>query len=95
MLYKANVTLFVKSDYIERGQEVELTEEEVARFDPADISPVDHTPPAPEPEPVVVPIEEMTHDQLKAKAKELGLSAGGSKADILERITLHLEDAEN
>lgn len=97
MLYKANVPLIVKCDLIPKGQEIELSDEEAARFDPKDISVVSNEPPAPEPEPVVVPVEEMTLDQLRAKAKELGLSAGGSKADILERIYLHLEtpEAEN
>lgn len=93
MLYKAKVPLLIKGDHIKKGQEVELTDEEAARFDPADLSPVDHTPPAPEPEPVEVPLDEMSLDQLRAKAKELNLSAGGSKADLLERIKLNEQDA--
>jgi hypothetical protein len=90
MLYRTNVPLIIKGDYIKKGEEVDLSDDERKQYDAADLSPVDTTPePAPEPE-VEVPIDEMDFDQLKAKAKELGLSAAGSKAAILERIKLHL-----
>lgn len=45
-------------------------------------------------EPAEVPLEEMDAAQLKERAKELGLPVSGSKADLLERITLHLEGDE-
>jgi hypothetical protein len=90
MLYKANVPMILKSDYLKKGQQFEATEEEMAHYDSADFSPVDLTPAAPPQPAVEVPLEEMNKDQLQAKAKELGLSVGGSKADLLERITLHL-----
>ena len=90
MLYKANVPMIVKSEYIKKGEEFEAMPEEMAHYDSADFSPVVEVPEvAPEPE-VEVPLEEMNKDQLQAKAKELGLSGAGSKADLLERITLHL-----
>lgn len=93
MLYKANVALILKGDYKKKGEEFELSADEVKQFDPADIIAVSAIPPEPEPEPEPdVPVDEMSFDQLKAKAKELGLSASGTKADILERIKLNGEE---
>jgi hypothetical protein len=90
MLYKAKVPMIVKAEYVKKGDEFEATPEDMAHYDQEDFSPVDTTPVAP-PEPELdVPIEEMNQKQLQAKAKELGLSGSGSKADLLERITLHL-----
>lgn len=39
-------------------------------------------------------LEEMSGDELKAKAKEMGLAVSGSKADLIERITLAEQAAE-
>jgi hypothetical protein len=93
MLYRTNVALTIKGDRVVAGSEIELNEQQVQRFDPADITPVSAIP-APDPEIALadIPLEEMTYEQLKARAKELDLSASGSKADILERITLHLQE---
>ena len=92
MRYEALRPLAVNGDYIAKGGEVELTDEEAKRFDPADLSPVDTAPVVPaEPGPEK-PVEEMNANELKAKAKELGLSTAGSKAALLERIQLHLAD---
>lgn len=86
--YKTIVALSIKGDRVEPNTEVELTYNEVSRFDTNDISLVAETTeietPA-EPEP---PVEKMNLEQLKSKAKALGLPATGSKADILERISL-------
>lgn len=91
----ANVPLLIKGDLLAKGQEIELTEEEARRFDTADLSPVEDTPEVPEVIESEKPIEEMNQKELQAKAKELGLSTAGSKADLLERISLHLaEDNE-
>jgi hypothetical protein len=92
MLYTANVPLIVKGDYIRRGQEFELSAEDAEQFDPADITPVGAVEEVPEPEPEEeTDPEEMTHEQLKERAKALGLKTGGSKADLQERIKLHEE----
>jgi len=92
MRYRTNVALAIKGDRVAKGTEIELSAEQAKRFDPADITPVDQIP---EPEPEIalssIPLDEMTYEQLKARAKELGLSASGSKADIQERIRLHVE----
>lgn len=95
MLYRTNCALQIKGDRVERGSQVDLSEEEVKALDPADITPLDEIP-EPEPETVLadIPLEEMNANQLKDRARELGLSTSGSKADILERITLHLESGE-
>ena len=92
MLYRTNVALQVRGDRVEKNREIELTADEAARFDPSDITAVDAIP-APEEASEPVPLEDMTLAQLKERAKELGLSAAGSKADIDERIRLHLDGA--
>lgn len=38
------------------------------------------------------PVDKMTLKELQAFAKELELDVSGSKADLVERITLHLEE---
>lgn len=87
------VALSIKGDRTEKGVEVELTTEEVAAFDPADlapVSPVEEEKPAEAPK---VALEDMAHAQLKAKAKEFGLSTAGSVADLRERIALAFQNA--
>lgn len=95
MRYITNVALQVRGDRIEKGSEIELSADEAKVFDPADITAVDVIP-EPEPEPALAdkPVAEMNLAELKARAKELGLSASGSKADLEERIQLHLSAAE-
>lgn len=88
MRYITNVTLSIKGDRIEKGEEIDLTDEEVAHIDPADLSPADGASEAPEEPEEEVALEDMNSAQLKARAKKLGLSAGGSAADIRERIKL-------
>jgi len=90
-LYRTNIALSIRGDRVERGAEIELSEAEVAHLDPADLSLASGTPSTVNEESGVVALEDMTHTQLKEYAKELGLSAAGSKADLLERIALHLE----
>jgi hypothetical protein len=90
MRYLTNAALIVKGDRVGRGVEIELTPDEAAVFG-TDISPVEPAQPVePAPELSSIPLDEMSMAQLKERAKELGLSASGSKADLLERITLHL-----
>lgn len=93
MLYRTTCAILVKGDRIERGVEIELEPEVAANYGP-DLEPVDASPEAePEPEPEK-PLEEMSKDELAAQAESLGLAKSGSKADLLERITLHLEGGE-
>jgi hypothetical protein len=89
MLYVTTCAITLKGDRVGRGVTVELTPEEAARFG-GDLMPIGGTPaPAPAPEPEKA-IEEMSKNELKAKAKALGLKDTGSIADLVERITLHL-----
>lgn len=88
MLYKTTCPLAIKGSRVEKGTEVELSKEELASIDPADITLVVDVVEVPEVI-VEVAIEEMDIDQLKAKAKTLGLKSTGSKADLIERITLN------
>jgi len=92
--YLTNVALAIKGDRVEKGTEIELTDEEAAIFDPADITPMNAIP-APQVDQVVdlalIPLDELSYEQLKSRAKDLELSASGSKADLQERIRLHIE----
>ena len=94
MLYQAIVPLIVKGDHIRKGEQIELSAEEAKQFDPADITPVSAVPDEEEEQEDAEPsaLAEMSYQQLKEKAKELGLSQAGSRADLFERITLHLQD---
>lgn len=77
---------------IEKGSVVELPDDVAKAYGPDYVQPftahetdeetVDET-----------PLAEMTLIGLKNKAKSLGLSSAGGKADLIERITLHT-DAE-
>jgi pyruvate kinase len=90
--YKTNVALLILGDRVPRGTEIELSDEAAAGLDPADITAVAAiAAAAPEAEVTPASVEEMSLAQLKERAKELGLAVNGSKADILERIALHLE----
>ena len=72
---------------VERGEVILLTESEALNFG-ANVSPVIS-------EKVEVKVEEVSIEklsllELRAKAKELDLSTSGSKADLIERISLSL-----
>ena len=93
MRYITTVALGIKGDRFEKGAEIELTAEEAAMFDPSDLVPAGSVAaPSAEVPATDVSIEDMSLAQLKARAKELGLATTGSKADIQERITLHIAD---
>lgn len=87
MLYKTMRAIIFRGDRVEKGREIDLSEEDAARLGD-DVTPAvaDAAPAEPEPE---VALEDMTLKQLKAKAEALGLSTEGTKADLLERIKLH------
>lgn len=74
----------------ERGQVVEIPDADAASYlKPGLVEPYEGNA-EPVNEPAEAPLEEMTAEELKAKAKELGLPTSGSKADLKERIELHL-----
>ena len=87
--FVTNVALSIKGERVEKGTEIELTAEEAAHLDPNDIAPFDGVMVEEEAAPAEVPTEELSHAELKERAKALGLSASGSKADLQERIALH------
>jgi hypothetical protein len=92
MLYKTLLPISWRGERVEAGVEIPLTPEEFANV--ADLVVAAGETPEPEPTPEAeVAVADMTKDQLVAKAGELGLSTGGSKADLIERITLHLQGA--
>jgi hypothetical protein len=90
MAYKTLIPISFRGSRLEAGTEIEPTTEELANI--ADLLEVVGETPEPEeietPEPALA---DMTAAQLKEKAAALGLSTSGSKADLVDRITLHLE----
>ena len=90
MQYKTTCAILIKGDRVEKDKVVELSHEEAKRLG-TDVALVEAETKA---EPVATPekpLDDMSHDELKAKAEALGLKKSGSIADLRERITLHLE----
>ncbi len=75
---------------LERGETVEMTDEEASAFAPGMLKSAGTV--APKADEEVVAVADMNLTQLRAKAKELELDASGSKADLIERITLATGD---
>jgi len=88
MLYKTTCPISHYGDRLERGVELELTAEEAMNYADS-VEAIGNSAPVVEEPEVVVPVEDMTLSQLKERAKELGLTATGSKVDLVERITLN------
>lgn len=90
MKFIANAALAIKGERVERGAEIDLSKDELAQFDPADLTSVDSIAAPAADEPVEEKaVEDMSLAELKAKAEELKLSTSGTKADLIERIALH------
>lgn len=93
MRYKTICPITFMGDRVEAGGLVETTPEDAARYG-GDLVPADPvTVETPDEEPEPVPVDQMTVVQLKDRAKELGLSTSGSKADLVERIKLQGDGA--
>ena len=92
MQFKATSAFILRGDRIRKGAVVDLTEEE-AQVHAGEVKSLEAPAPEPEPQPEKA-LDEMTAAELKAKAAELGLSTTGSKADLVERITLHQDGAD-
>lgn len=75
---------------IEKGSIVELPDDVAKAYGAGYVEPVDDTA---EVDHVVAEkaIDDMSLLELRAKAEELGLKTAGSKADLIERLTLHTE----
>ena len=93
MLCTALIPISLHGSRVEAGEEVEVTAEEFANLRDV-LTPVDGVVPETPSEEggEEKPFNEMTLDELRRKAEELGLSKGGSKADLVERITLHQQE---
>lgn len=88
MKYRTNCAISFKGDRVRPGTILEMDPKEATNYGTS-VAPFEETPaplPAPEEEKA---IDEMTVAELKEKAAALGLSTSGSKADLIERITLH------
>lgn len=91
MLYKTNCPISFMGSRVERGVEIELTKE-YAKSLGDDVSLVsDQVEEEEAADDEMVAVADMTQAQLKAEAKKLGLKTTGSNADLIERITLHLQ----
>lgn len=75
---------------IEKGTVCELPEDVAKAYGPEYVVPAD-THDTVDVELDETPVADMTLMQLRDKAEALGLSKGGSKTDLIERITLHTE----
>lgn len=82
------------SGRLERGATVELTDEEAINYGPEYVALVTASKAKVEEVVEEVPLAKQTVAQLRITAEELGLETTGSKADLLERITLAQADAE-
>ena len=92
MQYVTKCAILIKGDRIPRGATVEL-DAELAKIHGDEIVPVAGKTPEPAPEPEKA-IEDMSVQELKEKAISLGLKGTGSKADLIERLTLHNGETE-
>lgn len=89
MQYVTNCAVIFKGDRVGKGVIVDMQAEEAAAYGDQ-LSPVGATPTvevANEPEKA---LDEMSAAELKEKAAALGLKTTGSKADLLDRISLAL-----
>lgn len=94
MRYLTTCPITFMGSRVEKGAFIDTTPEDAARYG-GDLVPAPEEAPVveAEPEPEVA-VADMNLKQLQAKAKELGLSDKGSKADLLERINLHSDDED-
>lgn len=93
MLYKTTCPISYKGSRVERGVELDISPKEAANY-AGDLVLADDT--NVEEEKVAEPkeLQDMSNKELVARAKELGLKTTGSNSDLVERITLHLQEAE-
>ena len=95
MQYLTTCAVLIKGDRVVKGTVVEL-EPAVAENYGGDLVAVNAIKEAPAPKATPKkPLEEMTADELRSMAEGLGLSKSGSKADLQERIVLHLEGLQD
>lgn len=90
MKFEALRAVIVRGDRIEKGEIVDINESLAQSIGDNYLKPVDEVVKveAKEPEVEETDLESLSHAELKKKAEELGLSTRGSKADIIERISL-------
>jgi len=84
--YKVATALLIKGEKHRAGAVVELSEADAARYGTALVPVAAAAPAAPAPE--ATPVEKLTKAQLVAACEANGLSAEGTKADLLERLKL-------
>lgn len=90
MLYETKVPISFKGSRVEKGVQIELTPEDAERLR-SDVQPVGGNVDEVEEPAEEKALDEMSAAELKAKAEELGLASSGTKADLIERITLFVE----
>lgn len=90
MLYKTTCAIVYKGERVDRGSVVEMSEKVAANFG-GDV--VKHNGEeevvAEEATVEVKDIKDMSKDELVAEAEARGISTSGSKAALIDRITLH------
>lgn len=87
--YVTLCALIIKGSRVERGTKVELDEVEAERLVDDVVEVAVETVSTPVIEQPEKSLEELTVAELKEKAGALGLDTKGTKADLVERISLH------
>lgn len=88
MLYKTSVAILHKGDRVPRGTELEMSQEDAARFG-EQVVPAGEAQAEPVAEVEQKALEDMTKAELEGEAAKRGISTSGTKADLIERIQLH------
>lgn len=88
MQYITNVAIILRGDRVVKGTIIDVEPEFAATLGD-DLTPVGAEAPTEEETTDEKALVDMTAAELKVKATSLGLAASGSKADLIERITLH------
>ena len=76
-------------DRIEAGEVVEMSDDIAKAFGPAYVELYEEVEEVEVVEEEEKSLEEMSKKELQAKAEELGLATDGSKADLIERLTIN------
>lgn len=95
MLYETNCAILFKGSRVERGSQVEMTEDEAASLgEDVKRAVVKSSEQSEDDTHAEKALEEMSFAELKAAAEARGLAKGGSMADLIDRIKLHDESSD-
>lgn len=94
-MYKTTRAILYKGSRFEKKQIVDIPKEEAERYGDGLVPYIAETAAvSDEAEAEEQPVDDLSYEELKAKAEELGLKKSGSAADLRERIALALAGDE-